>query len=135
MRRSVRKHRQIVAAAARRPYAGLRLAVTLLALIAFGFQSYLVQTHIHGLPQLAASADGKQHVSPLSRNDKAPAQNGQANCPLCQDSLRAGSYVLPPIIATLPPTLVVTASLIAIVPSLAAKSVSHIWQSRGPPLA
>ena len=122
-------------AAAHRPHTGLRLAITLLALIAFAFQSYLVQTHIHGLPQSVAAASSNQQVAQASQNDKVPAKPDQTNCPLCQDSLRAGNYLLPPAIAALPPTLVVTAILIAIIPSLAAKSVSHTWQSRGPPNA
>lgn len=135
MRSSVQKHR-IRVATARRPHAGLRHAVTLLALIAFVCQSYLIQTHIHGLPQsVVAMSDGKQYASPLSQNDKSPTDSDQANCPLCQDSLRAGSYVLPPVIAALPPTLVVSAILMAVVPSLTTKSVSHIWQGRGPPRA
>ena len=133
MRRSVRKHRQIVAAAARRPYAGLRLAVTLLALITFGFQSYLVQTHIHGLPHSVVAASD-QHASSAS-SQKAPIDRGELKCPLCQDSVRAGNYLLPAAISALPPTLVVKAILVNAASLSASKAISHIWQSRGPPLA
>ena len=134
MGRSARTHQQFRTAQPR--FARLRLAVTLLALITFTVQGYLVQTHLHGLPQsVVALSDGKQYASPLSQNDKSPADNDQASCPLCQDSLRAGNYVLPPVIVAVPPTLVVAAILFAIVPSLAGRSVSHIWLGRGPPHA
>ena len=132
MRRSIRKHRQIVAAAARRPYAGLRLAVTLLALVTFGFQSYLVQTHIHGLPLSVVASD--QHASSAS-SQRAPIDRGELKCPLCQDSVRAGNYLLPAAISALPPTLVVGAILVNTTSPSASKAISHIWQSRGPPLA
>ena len=129
MGRSAR-HSQHIAA---RPRGGLRLAVTLLALITFAFQSYLVQTHIHGLPHSVVAASD-QHTSSAT-SQKAPIDRGELKCPLCQDSVRAGNYLLPAAISALPPTFAVKAILVDAASLSASKAISHIWQSRGPPLA
>ena len=132
----VRKHRKLRAAAAPRPYAGFRLAVTLLALIAFTFQSYLVQTHIHGLPTTAsAAADGGTHATSFQQGDKSPADGNEAKCLLCQEFLHAGAYVMPAAFVALPPMIAVTLVKLATVPRVAAKSPSHIWIGRAPPHA
>ena len=130
MKRSAR-HSQYIRAA--RPVGVLRRAVTLLALIAFGLQGYLVQTHIHGLPLSVVVANG-QH-SPSASSQKAPTGNSELKCPLCQDSIRAGNYLLPAAISALPPTLAVQAVLASAASLFASNAISHIWQSRGPPLA
>ena len=130
MRRSARHSQHIRAA---RPRGALRRALTLLALIAFGLQGYLVQTHIHGLP-LSVVVASDQHTSSAS-SQKAPTDGGELKCPLCQDSVRAGNYLLPATISALPPTLAVKAILVNAASLFASKAISHIWQSRGPPLA
>jgi len=122
--------------AARRRFAGLRRALTLLALLTFAVQGYLVQTHIHGLPlTVAAMQAGTQAVSAPAQPDKSPLDNDSANCPLCQEFLHAGNFLLPAAIAALPPMLAVFAIVPATAPILAAKSASHLWIGRAPPQA
>jgi len=130
VRRSIRHSQHIRAA---RPRGALRRALTLLALIAFGLQGYLIQTHIHGLPLSVAAASDQHHSSASSQ--KAPTDSGELTCPLCQDSVRAGNYLLPATISALPPTLAVRAILVNAASLFASKTISHIWQSRAPPLA
>jgi hypothetical protein len=135
---SARKHRRFRAeASSRKPFARARLAIALLALIAFTVQSYLVQTHIHNLPAaIAAIGDGAgQSVSSPQKGGQLPAQSDETKCPLCQDSLRAGTYLIPAVIIVLPPINVIAAPIVIVAQALANKSVSYIWRSRGPPHA
>ena len=130
MGRSARHSQHIRAA---RPRGALRRALTLFALIAFGLQSYLIQTHIHGLPLSIVAASDQHHSS--ASPQKSPTDNGELKCPLCQDSVRAGNYLLPAAISALPPTHAVKAILTNAASLSASKAISHIWQSRGPPVA
>ena len=130
MRRSIRHSQHIRAA---RPRGALRRALTMFALVAFALQGYLIQTHIHGLSAFAVAASGQHTVSASS--PKAPTDGDDLSCPLCQDSVRAGNYLVPAAVSALPPTLAVNAILFNAAALVASKAISHIWQSRGPPLA
>ena len=136
MKSPARKFRQIQAATVKKPYAALRLAVTLLALLAFTTQSYLIQTHVHGLPSspgLSASA-AQQLVSPADQ-DKSPLDGDPDHCPICQDYLIAGSASLPALIVAPVPTFVFAAEEVVAVLFSARKSTSHSWLGRAPPHA
>ena len=135
MKSPARNRRQIHAAAARKPLAALRLAVTWLALLAFATQSYLIQTHIHGLPTslgLSASIAQQAHSLPV---DKSPLDGDPAHCPICQDYLVAGSAALPAVIVAPVPTFVFVAQDIFVAQFSARNSLSHSWLGRAPPHA
>jgi len=105
-----------------------------LTLAAFTLQGYIVQTHIHGSPHVAAGANaaiGK--AGNADPHDKYPANDDPANCPICQEILHTGAFIAPAAIALLPPTLAVSAIAIATreLPFIAA--VSHSWHGRAPP--
>jgi hypothetical protein len=117
----------------RSPRLSLRLAVTLLAFLAFTCQSYLVQTHIHGLPQSLLMAAGGQTASPTPAPNKSPLDGTPADCPLCQDFLVAGSYVLPVAIVAPPPSFIYAPIEISVVLPHVLQSLSHSWQGRAPP--
>jgi hypothetical protein len=113
-----------------------RLGVTLFALLAFALQSYTTQTHIHkptlpGFAGIAAALDLDVRV----KDGKAPVKQDQQNCPLCQGVAHAGAFVSPPAAAVPAPMLGV--QIIAAVLSTAVRfdTLSHNWQSRGPPQA
>lgn len=104
-----------------------RLTMLLLALV-FAVQSFAVQTHIHGVPALA-------HVSHVSTPARPAPQDpfDPANCPLCQEMLHAGVYVVPVVADFL---VILNAALFApafILLPHAATERQHSWQSRAPP--
>jgi len=113
----------------------MRLLVTLLALFAFAAQSYVVQTHIHGLPSsrgLSANVAQQAHSSPV---DNSPLDGDPAHCPICQDYLVAGSAALPSVIVAPVPTFVFVAQDIFVALFPARKPLSHSWLGRAPPHA
>src|SRR5271168_5531407 len=88
---------------------GWRLGLVYVAMLAFAFQSYVVQTHIHFAPATAiADTQGAS-----GHHDKFPANDDPANCPICQEILHSGQFITPSTAALLPPSL--AASTIAIV--------------------
>jgi hypothetical protein len=121
--------------------AGWRLFVVAFALIGFGFQSYLTQTHIHfaqpfpaAKSKLAASgqvrASGAQQSVP---NDKAPADDDPLKCPLCQAVGYAGHFVTPSAAALLLPITTISILPLASAIRSSRETSSHIWQGRAPP--
>ena len=137
MKSPARKPQQFHATAVRRPFAALRLAVTLLALLAFTAQSYLIQTHIHGLPASldVSASDLQQAVSSSADHNKSPLDGDPAHCPLCQDYLIAGSAALPAVIIVPLPTFAFAAQDIFVALFSARKIPSHSWLGRAPPHA
>jgi hypothetical protein len=135
VRNSALKRRKNAAAAfAVHRHSRWRVAVTFLALLTFTLQNYIVQTHLHGLPQTMVASIGHQIIS-SSRQDQTPQDNDALNCPLCQEALHGGSFVLPAAIAALPPALAVSIVATIVAPLRAAKSASHSWLGRAPPHA
>lgn len=114
----------------------LRMAVTLLSLIAFVFQSYLVQIHIHGLSRAPiVAADNSSTPASSHKPGKKPVDQDRVDCPLCQQGMRAGNFVMPAATLALPVTLAVSTVLIAAHITGIAHPVSHIWRGRAPPTA
>jgi hypothetical protein len=111
-----------------------RLGVTLFALLAFALQSYTTETHIHkpALPSWAGIAAALDLGVPV-KNGKAPAKQDQQNCPLCQGVAHAGAFVSPATAAALAPTLSVQIIAAVLDAALSFNTLSHDWQSRGPP--
>lgn len=112
--------------------AEFRRFVCLMVLVAFTFQGFLVQTHIHGLLPFAAAAAGTQTVS--SSKDSGATQDID-HCLLCQEFMHAGAYLMPAAFAALPPYVTAGVVVRIAVPLVEAASPSHIWTSRAPPRA
>jgi hypothetical protein len=119
-------------AAPRKPLLS-RLAI-LLALAAFLVQGIAVQIHIHGRPvpvgltNVAVPAHLSAPAGPASQDPYDPA-----NCPLCQEALHAGTYLVP---ATA--TFFVLLNAVALAPLFVSLPHPGIeqqqgWQSRAPP--
>ncbi|HEX4177137.1 MAG TPA: hypothetical protein VHY57_01820 [Rhizomicrobium sp.] len=102
----------------------------LFALLAFAFQAYLVQTHIHGQP---AAALLNRHISaPAQPSPSDPLAPG--NCALCQAILHAGAAITPDVPPfVLPLSGIATALVAARLPS-AALAPQTGWHSRAPPV-
>jgi hypothetical protein len=111
-----------------------RLGVTFFALLAFALQSYTTQTHIHkpALPGWAGIATALDLDVP-AKNGKMPAKQDRQNCPLCQGMAHAGAFVSPAAAAALAPTLSVQIIAAVLDAALSFNTLSHDWQSRGPP--
>jgi hypothetical protein len=119
-----------------------RWTITLFVFLAFSFQSYVTQTHIHFQGEAAvnifassekfssaATAPGKQNP------DKYPPADDPANCPICQEVMHSGAFVMPDFIALLLPSQPISIIPIVIALPTSIQAVSHRWQGRAPPHA
>ena len=97
--------------------------------VAFLVQGFAIQTHIHGEPAgfvHAAQISAPSGPAPLDPYDPA-------NCPLCQEMLHAGIFVVP-VLADF--TVILNAVAFAPAYALLPHAVfmpQHDWQSRAPP--
>jgi hypothetical protein len=121
------------ATAIRHPFAPARL-VALAALLAFFFQSFAVQTHVHHPAGLAVA--GVSHVTNAA--PAGPLKSGDpddpANCRLCQELAHAGTYLTPA-----PAPLPILISAVSVVTAALPQAVrlalpGFAWQSRAPPI-
>ena len=114
------------AATRKRRVTGWRLIATLV-LLAFTFQSYVAQTHIHDAAPASAAL-----IKNLGHN-KSPVDNSPLDCPFCQAVAHAGTFFMP-----VAPLLFLSAQWIEMAAPHLALSAStgaaaHSWQSRAPP--
>jgi hypothetical protein len=107
------------------------VALAALMVLAFLFQSYVSQTHIH------LEADGitlakVQLVTKLDSKKGAPTQQTPDNCPLCQ-FYYVGQHVPPAALIFFLPTVSVSVieAVLAVLPHYDA--ASHSWRGRAPP--
>jgi hypothetical protein len=107
-----------------------RLAITLFALLAFTFQSFVSQVHFHATPWIATSTFDAGKVS---QPGKLPANDDQSNCPICQVVLHAGQFVTPSAVTFALPSFALFFVAIATNTTLSTQAASHSWQSRAPP--
>jgi hypothetical protein len=100
--------------------------------LAFFFQGYATQTHIHKQTDGATSIVSK--VDGSSRPSKVPDNDDPANCPICQQISHAGQYVAPTWLLSF--LILAAVSTIEIVNFSIPRfdAVSHSWRGRGPPL-
>jgi len=117
-----------------------RLLLTLFCLLAFSFQSYVAQTHIHvpGIadPGISVLVSSHAQVSADAGTDSGHKQlptDDTANCPLCQAVLHAGLFVSPALLVLLLPDTQAAVGPAPIIASHREGTPSHAWHSRGPP--
>nr|TFG52477.1 MAG: hypothetical protein E4H34_04945 [Hyphomicrobiales bacterium] len=124
----------------------------ILSLVAIGFQSLIVQPHIHGFETLsqtavfqptllADAADARlvraaAHTSKDSasgKGDRAPAGTDYKDCSMCQSAHQSGPFLKTAThIFSLPPvTNILTANFNR--QAVAGANVSFHWQTRAPP--
>jgi len=108
----------------------MRSLLSLIVLVFFTTQSFLIATHLHDLPKNFAPLFSTATAS--SQPDaKTPVSADQ--CLLCQEYVRGGVYVLPATIAALPPHAAVSLLPFVLAPIELARIVSHDWLGRAPP--
>ena len=116
-------------AMARRPL------LTLLCGLAFMFQAFVAQTHIHGSAP-AATAFYKTVATGVQSPAKVPGQNPQDDinkCPLCQVAVAVGTAIGPNVFYVLePPTSGIVEALRELQRPVQAVR-AYIWRNRGPP--
>lgn len=104
-------------------------ALVVALLLAFSWQGFVTQTHLHAPAEAgAAPAAPGTLATPRHRRPDPPA-----SCPICRDIAHAGRFVLPPAIRWHRPEPS-AAWLAAPLPVRWTRpSRSHAWLSRGPP--
>jgi len=101
--------------------------------IAFALQSYVIQTHIHGLAlSVETSVAGNSH-SKSSGPAKTPSDDSNSSCPYCQAIIHAGLFLMPAAQALYLPSLWAVCDTQPTCSSSLAISPAHGWQSRAPP--
>ena len=104
--------------------------IAALLLLAFGFQSYMAQTHVHDIVGKAPAA-----LVHHAGHDRAPVQNSPLDCPFCQMLTHAGSFLVPDpsLVLPSPQWIILTAWHYDF--AKMAIAANHDWQSRAPPSA
>lgn len=107
-------------------------AVAWVVLLAFTLQSFITQTHIHGI----FGGGGAATVSTVtngSPHSKDPSQDNARYCPFCQAITHAGAFAAPSAPSLILP--ISWAEMVALpVLAIAIRSIwSHPWHSRAPP--
>jgi hypothetical protein len=118
--------------AARRTGIG-RQAVTFLLVLAFAFQSYLTQTHIHVAPAPSAQTCAVKCIVHAPAKHSSPADKSTADCPLCQAIVHAGAFFAPAAVIFFVPRLWVEGTLAAAKSLAAREQFSRNGLSRAPP--
>lgn len=107
-------------------------AIAWVVLLAFTFQSFVTQTHIHGV--LGGAGAGIAHaLGNGSSHPKTPAQNDSSNCPFCQAIIHAGVFASPSA-----PSLILPVGFVRVAAPAISEAAGGIvslpfWQSRAPP--
>lgn len=131
----MKRRAQILANAAPEIRGLLTRAFAVLTLVAFTFQGFVTQTHIHtapaGVPVAIDQFDGVfQAPSP---DKKLPAKNDSQTCPLCQQFASAGQFLTPSAAAIVLPWLAVSVVEVVALTTHLIAPVSHSWRGRAPP--
>ena len=111
---------------------GARLAITLVALLAFALQTLVLQTHIHGTPLTAGVS---LSVEKGQQPDKFAPSDDPANCPICQEMLHAGAFVAPGAATLQLTTLVAVIDFVFVEIFATTQTYAHGWKSRAPPIS
>jgi hypothetical protein len=115
----------------------LRFALTWLVLLAFTWQSFLTQTHIHHPPAVALIGDIGANALPSETGkgskDRYPANEDPANCPLCQEIMHAGQVIVPAALLLVLPSYAAFNFIVFVETTTSVRAPSHIWQGRAPP--
>jgi hypothetical protein len=107
-----------------------RTLLTLVCILAFSFQSYIAQTHIHGsgleITKLSVSQAGHDSKQPIPSDDPV-------RCPQCQVAHLAGAAVAPDALIFIIPSHGFFSGYLADTALRIKSAVTHAWGIRGPP--
>ena len=114
--------------------AGIRLVATLGLMLAFAFQNYVTQSHVHGSTGISWSVDRVLDIAGGDFGKGKPAQGDPAKCPACQAAAH-GQFLTPAAAAAFISVFTISTIALAIETSRPTDTVSHNWQGRAPPHA
>lgn len=106
-------------------------ALTLLVAFAFALQSFVTQTHIHGV---ASAAPGIVKIVKHPAQKPAPADSSDT-CAFCQAVAHSGAFFAPAAPILLPPAAWFIPALLPTALAVGHDAFAHSWQSRAPPKA
>ena len=111
-----------------------RFLLLLAALLAFSWQSFVVQTHRHDGVGIASAAGPSTAGAAQVRAAKAPADRSD-HCPICREIAQAGHCIAPTGVALHIPAISVLALVSTVASAFRLGHRSHGWLSRAPPLS
>lgn len=108
--------------------------ILLAALLAFSWQSVLVQTHRHIQLSASRAVVALHDGSAKPRQSHTPSDSS-ANCPICRELAHATHYLAPAAIVFIaaPATIAPLGSVLSVLPAHHRRW--HRWRSREPPLS
>ncbi|WP_329629989.1 DUF2946 family protein [Sphingomonas sp.] len=111
-----------------------RIAILVVALLAFVWQGFVTQTHEHFQPA-AVSTLQIAKAGHYQATGGQPSRDDPANCPICQDIAHAGAYITPtPPAAVLATEAAAPSHVVPLSFALTVRERSHAWKSRAPPI-
>lgn len=117
------------------PPMSMRALLAVLCILAFGFQGFVAQTHVHDLAPMTASAAIKLMQQSKNLPLPSPLPDDSSKCPLCQLATALNAAI--GVATTL---IILPASGLAVLPDGTSQAVPKaaplfIWRNRGPPQA
>lgn len=107
--------------------------ILLATLLAFSWQSFVTQTHVHFDTDAHMAAFSGQ-ASSAARSDKGKGSSDTpANCPICEEIAHDGLYLLPTLAVLEAPEPAPVWQAVATPIVRAVRKPSHAWRSRAPP--
>ena len=106
--------------------------LTLVLVLAFTLQSFVTQTHIHGVGPAPA---GIAKILKGSTPNPSPLDSSDNACAFCQAVAHSGAFFAPAAPLILPPAAWSMPALLPVVVSVTGHALAHSWQSRAPPKA
>jgi hypothetical protein len=108
------------------------VAILIAALLAFCWQSFVAQTHVHFASNVDATATARPGIA-VGASIKSPSSDQPADCPICDEIAHAGHLYLPASPAFHVPERGGAWIVRAAASILAPAQSSHAWNSRAPP--
>ncbi len=108
-------------------------AITWVLLLSFTLQSYITETHIHGVAFSTGGASIVKIINKAPANDQAPTDRDSSSCPFCQAIASAGLFFTPaaPVLLLPSQTAVIAAPLG--LAGVAYRAFAQGWRSRAHP--
>ena len=104
-------------------------AVLVAALIAFGWQSFVTQTHL----DVALAPATAAHVAGAKLSPTQPAPEQPIDCPICHANAIGGHYLAPGPALVLAPVALAAWLFVTAKRMPSRRARSHAWRSRAPP--
>jgi hypothetical protein len=112
-----------------------RIAATWALLFAFALQSYITQTHIHGVSAAIGPAASGQVFDTTFAQAPAHGEDEAIACPFCQAAAAAGAFFTPPPVQIATSRVQTLAAHVPFERNQASVTASFAWRSRAPPQA